>query len=60
MPVWMLQWVASRGEKDGYSKLMLTAPLMGIIAVKIVMTAKIVCAPEEFGKGRICWPPLTG
>jgi nitroreductase len=34
MPVWMLQWVASRGEKDGYSKLMLTAPLMGIIAVQ--------------------------
>ena len=33
MPVWMLRWLASRGEKDGYSKLMLSAPLMGIIAV---------------------------
>jgi len=34
MPLWMLRWLASRGEKDGYSKLMLTAPLMGIIAVQ--------------------------
>ncbi|HLM82509.1 MAG TPA: hypothetical protein VK302_18030 [Terriglobales bacterium] len=33
MPVWMLRRLASRGEKDGYSKLMLSAPLMGIIAV---------------------------
>jgi hypothetical protein len=33
MPVWMLRWLVSRGEKDGYSKLMLSAPLMGIIAV---------------------------
>ncbi|MGA2360069.1 MAG: hypothetical protein ABSF66_13785 [Terriglobales bacterium] len=33
MPVWMLRWLATRGEKDGYSKLMLSAPLMGIIAV---------------------------
>ena len=33
MPVWMLRRLASREEKDGYSKLMLTAPLMGIIAV---------------------------
>lgn len=34
MPLWMLRRLASRGEKDGYSKLMLTAPLMGIIAVQ--------------------------
>jgi hypothetical protein len=33
MPMWMLRSLASRGEKDGYSKLMLSAPLMGIIAV---------------------------
>jgi nitroreductase len=33
MPMWMLRRLASRGEKDGYSKLMLSAPLMGIIAV---------------------------
>jgi len=33
MPVWMLRWLATRGEKDSYSKLMLSAPLMGIIAV---------------------------
>ena len=34
MPLWMLKWVASRGAaKDGYSNLMLTAPLIGIIAV---------------------------
>ncbi len=33
MPLWMLRRLVSRGEKDGYSKLMLTAPLMGVIAV---------------------------
>jgi nitroreductase len=33
MPLWMLKWVASRGPKDGYSKLMLSAPLVGILAV---------------------------
>ena len=33
MPLWMLKWAASRGEKDGYSQLMLSAPLIGIIAV---------------------------
>ncbi len=33
MPLWMLRWAASRGPKDGYSKLMLSAPLIGIIAV---------------------------
>jgi hypothetical protein len=33
MPLWMQRWVASRGPKDGYSKLMLRAPLIGIIAV---------------------------
>jgi len=30
----MLAWAASRGEKDAYSKLMLSAPLVGIIAVR--------------------------
>ncbi len=30
----MLRWAASRGPKDGYSKLMLSAPLIGIIAVR--------------------------
>jgi len=33
MPLWMLKRVASRGAKDGYSALMLSAPLIGIIAV---------------------------
>jgi nitroreductase len=33
MPLWMLRWALSRGPKDGYSKLMLSAPLIGIIAV---------------------------
>ena len=33
MPLWMLRWAASRGLKNGYSKLMLSAPLIGIIAV---------------------------
>jgi nitroreductase len=34
MPLWMLKWVASkRAAKDGYSNLMLSAPLIGIIAV---------------------------
>jgi len=33
MPLWMLKWAASRGAKDGYSRLMLSAPLIGIIAV---------------------------
>ncbi len=33
MPWWMLRWLALRGEKDGYSRLMMSAPLMGIIAV---------------------------
>jgi nitroreductase len=32
MPLWMLRAVASRGAKDGYSRLMLSAPLIGIIA----------------------------
>ncbi|MGA8271772.1 MAG: hypothetical protein WB919_09465 [Candidatus Sulfotelmatobacter sp.] len=30
----MLAWAASRGENDGYSKLMLSAPLIGFIAVR--------------------------
>jgi nitroreductase len=34
MPLWMLRWAGSRGEKDGYSNLMLSAPLIGIIAVR--------------------------
>ena len=29
----MLRWAASRGPKDGYSRLMLSAPLIGILAV---------------------------
>jgi len=33
MPLWMLKWVGSRSAKDGYSELMLSAPLIGIIAV---------------------------
>jgi nitroreductase len=33
MPSRMLQWAASRGPKNGYSDLMLSAPLIGIIAV---------------------------
>jgi hypothetical protein len=34
MSPWMRRWVASRGPKDGYSRLMLRAPLIGIIAVR--------------------------
>jgi len=34
MSLSMLKWVASRGEKEGYSRLMLSAPLIGIIAVR--------------------------
>jgi hypothetical protein len=30
----MLLWEASRGPKDGYSRLMLSAPLIGILAVR--------------------------
>ncbi|MGA2200324.1 MAG: hypothetical protein ABSG40_00040 [Terriglobales bacterium] len=33
MPLWMLKWAASRGAMGGYSNLMLSAPLIGIIAV---------------------------
>ena len=33
MPPRMLLWVASRGPKNGYSNLMLSAPLIGILAV---------------------------
>lgn len=33
MPLWMLKRAASRGPKNGYSNLMLSAPLIGIIAV---------------------------
>ncbi len=34
MPVRMLAWIASHGEKGAYSKLMLSAPLIGLIAVR--------------------------
>jgi len=33
MPLWMLKWAAARGPVNGYSNLMLSAPLIGIIAV---------------------------
>jgi nitroreductase len=33
MPMWMLRWAVARGAKNGYSDLMLSAPLIGIIAV---------------------------
>ena len=33
MPAWLLKRLASRSEANGYSDLMLTAPLIGIIAV---------------------------
>ncbi|MGA2020106.1 MAG: hypothetical protein ABSH02_05905 [Candidatus Sulfotelmatobacter sp.] len=32
VPLWMLKWAASHGAIGGYSKLMLSAPLIGIIA----------------------------
>ena len=34
MPVWMLAWIGSHSEKNGYSNLMLSAPLIGFIAVR--------------------------
>lgn len=34
VPSWMLRRLASRDEKDAYPRLMLSAPLMGIIAVR--------------------------
>ena len=34
MSVRMLRWAASRGTENGYSKLMLSAPLIGFIAVR--------------------------
>ena len=34
MPLWMLRWAASHGPKNGYPNLMLSAPLIGIIAVR--------------------------
>jgi hypothetical protein len=34
MPLWMLAWAASRPAKDTYSQLMLSAPLIGFIAVR--------------------------
>ena len=34
MPLWLDRWIASRGPRDGYSQLMLRAPLMGIITVR--------------------------
>ncbi len=34
MPLWMLKWAASRGSMKEYSKLMLSAPLIGVLAVE--------------------------
>ncbi|MGB8597347.1 MAG: hypothetical protein WCD48_17745 [Candidatus Sulfotelmatobacter sp.] len=34
MPLWMLRLASSRGPKNGYSNLMLSAPLIGIITVR--------------------------
>jgi nitroreductase len=34
MPLWMLRWIASREPRDGYSHLILRAPLIGIITVR--------------------------
>ncbi|MFZ0290422.1 MAG: hypothetical protein WBW98_00735 [Candidatus Sulfotelmatobacter sp.] len=34
MPLWMLRWASSRGPKNGYPNLMLSAPLIGIITVR--------------------------
>jgi nitroreductase len=34
MPLWMLQWAASREPRDGYSRLISRAPLIGIITVR--------------------------
>jgi nitroreductase len=34
MPLWLDRWIASHGPRDGYSKLMLRASLMGIITVR--------------------------
>ncbi len=33
VPPWMLRWIASRGPKNRYSNLMLSAPLIGILTV---------------------------
>jgi nitroreductase len=34
MPLWMLKWVGSKSADNGYSHLMLSAPVIGIIAVR--------------------------
>jgi hypothetical protein len=34
MPLWLDRWIASRGPRDGYFRLMLRAPLMGMITVR--------------------------
>lgn len=34
MPLWMFRRIASRAQKNAYSKLMLSAPLIGLIAVR--------------------------
>ena len=34
MPLWLDRWIVSRGPKDGYTKMMLRASLMGIITVR--------------------------
>lgn len=34
MPLWMLEWLGSHSEEDEYSNIMISAPLIGIIAVR--------------------------
>lgn len=34
LPLWLLRWAASRSTANGYASLMLSAPLIGIIAVR--------------------------
>lgn len=34
MPLWMLEWVGSHSETNGYTELMSSAPLIGFIAVR--------------------------
>ena len=55
MPPWLLKRVASRGSANGYSDLMLTAPLIGSLRFVTAMTGNSVYAQGEFGSGRIYW-----
>jgi hypothetical protein len=34
LPAWVLQWASAREEKTGYADLMLSAPLIGMLAVR--------------------------